>query len=68
MGAGQKHAPPQKNIKAQPIEKKDKYKVCSTKYIISGAIILKILIIDGVVKSPIYCVVAHFCSLGIPYV
>ena len=23
---------------------------------------------DGVVKSPIYCVVAHFCSLGIPYV
>ena len=24
--------------------------------------------IDGVVKSPIYCVVAHFCSLGIPHV
>ena len=24
--------------------------------------------VDGVAKSPIYCVVAHFCSFSIPYV
>ncbi len=35
--------------------------------LVAVAIII-LLIIDGVVKNPIYCVVEHFCSLGIPYV